>query len=137
MDSSPIPGFITRKQASERYKRAERTLQRYWSRAVEHKDEKVLGNLKLRTEDCEIIDGTEVTKSIIDKLKKQGKNPTWYVHANWVEKTYGPRIDLESRGKEPKAEEGAPAKQPEPSHDNDVTQGGALGFQDSLTAYFS
>lgn len=35
MDNSSIPGFITRKQAAEICGRAERTLQRYWSRAIE------------------------------------------------------------------------------------------------------
>ena len=93
MDTALIPGFITRKQASERCKRAERTLQRYWSRAIELKDDTVLKSLKLRTEDGEVIEGKNVTKDIIDDLKKQGRNPTWYVHATWVERKYGPRLE--------------------------------------------
>ncbi len=60
MDTSPIPNFITRKQASERCKRAERTLQRYWSRAIEQSDGKVLQHLKLRTEDGDITEGPDV-----------------------------------------------------------------------------
>ncbi|MDA1049738.1 MAG: hypothetical protein O3C40_04565, partial [Planctomycetota bacterium] len=96
MDNTLIPGFITRKQASERCKRAERTLQRYWSRAIEHSDDTVLNNLKLRTEDGEVIEGQDVTKEKIDDLKKQGKNPTWFVHATWVERKYGPRLDHKS-----------------------------------------
>ena len=93
MDTAPIPGFITRKQASERCKRAERTLQRYWSRAIESHDDSVLKSLKLRTEDGEVIEGKNVTKEKIDDLKKQGRNPTWYVHATWVERKYGPRLE--------------------------------------------
>jgi hypothetical protein len=93
MDTSPITGFITRKQASDRCKRSERTLQRYWSRAIERKDDGVLKNLKLRTEAGVVIDGGDVTKEKIDELKKQGQNPTWYVHATWVERTYGPRLE--------------------------------------------
>lgn len=96
MDNASIPGFITRKQASERCKRAERTLQRYWSKAIEHRDETVLKNLKLRTEDGDVIEGKDVTKEKIDDLKKQGKNPTWFVHATWVERKYGPRLELSS-----------------------------------------
>lgn len=108
MDNAPIPGFITRKQASEHCKRAERTLQRYWSRAIEHSDESVLKNLKLRTEDGEVVEGKDVTKEKIDDLKKQGKNPTWFVHATWVERKYGPR--LEQRSTEQVVE---PSKSPE------------------------
>ena len=93
MDKSPINGFITRKHASERCKRAERTLQRYWSRAIEQADKSLLRNLKLRTEDGEIIDGPDVTKDLIESLKKSGRNPTWFVHATWVERTYGPRSE--------------------------------------------
>ena len=122
MDSSPIPGFITRKQASERCKRAERTLQRYWSRAIELRTTDVLDHLKLSTEDGQIVDGLDVTKDVIERLKTDGKNPTWYVHANWVEKTYGPRPDVESRGQEPKAEKGTSEKQAAPSYGNDVTE---------------
>lgn len=122
MDSSPIPGFITRKQASERCKRAERTLQRYWSRAIELRTTDVLDHLKLSTEDGQIVDGLDVTKDVIERLKNDGKNPTWYVHANWVEKTYGPRPDVESSGEELKAEEGTTEKQSEPALDNVVTE---------------
>ncbi len=93
MDTSPIDGFITRKHASERCKRSERTLQRYWSRAIEHQDETVLTHLKLDTEDGEIIQGPKVTKELIDRLKKDRRNPTWYVHAQWVDATYAPRLE--------------------------------------------
>jgi len=99
MDTSPIPGFITRKQASERCKCAERTLQRYWSRAIELADAEVLGRLKLRTEDGQVIEGPDVTKELIDQLKKGRKNPTWYVHADWVAKAYGPRLDTDATDK--------------------------------------
>ena len=87
---SPIPGFITRKESSDTCKRAERTLQRYWSRAIEQRDDKILDHLKLRTEDGALIAGTDVTKELIDKLKKERRNPTWYAERAWIEKTYGP-----------------------------------------------
>ena len=97
MVNSPIPGFITRKQASEICERAERTLQRYWSRAIEHADSNVLDHLKLHTEDGETIEGREVSKDLIEDLKKQGKNPTWFVHEVWVKETYGPRTEDQSK----------------------------------------
>lgn len=92
MDTPPISGFITRKQAAERCQRNERTLQRDWSRAMEHRDMKVLEKLKLHNESGEVIEGPEVSKELIDRLKKERKVPTWYVDANWVEKRYGPRL---------------------------------------------
>lgn len=91
MDSSPIPGFITRKQAAEQCKRAERTLQRYWSRAMEQEDREVLEHLKLRTEDGDVIDGIDVTKDRIEELKRKGQNPTWFAQESWVGEKYGPR----------------------------------------------
>jgi len=93
MDTSPLPGFITRSQAAERCKRSERSLQRYWSKAIEQEVTDVLERLKLRTEDSEVFDGTAVTKKLIDQLKNNGRNPTWFVHATWAMKKYGPRID--------------------------------------------
>ena len=89
MDTSPIPGFITRKEASQRSQRAERTLQRYWSRAIELRNTKVLEHLKLYTEDGTQHEGTTVTKELIEELKKKRQNPTWYVDAAWVETEYG------------------------------------------------
>jgi len=112
MDTSPIPGFITRKQASERCKRAERTLQRYWSRAVEYQENKILQRLRLRTEDGQVIDGRDVTKELIDKLKKSRKNPTWYVHGSWVARTYGPRLEKDAT--EPQHASDNPAGDSEP-----------------------
>lgn len=122
MDTSPIPGFITRKQASERCKRAERTLQRYWSRAIELADAEVLGRLKLRTEDGEVIEGPDVTKELIDQLKRGRKNPTWYVHAGWVAKAYGPRLDDDTTDKRRQADGGVGDSDPQtpPVYDSQV-----------------
>ena len=124
MDTAHNPGFITRKQASERCERAERTLQRYWSRAIESQDDTVLKSLKLRTEDGEVIEGKNVTKEKIDDLKKQGRNPTWYVHATWVERKYGPR--LEEKPKPPPASqkeagEGESHSQTPPASSDSIT----------------
>lgn len=110
MDTSPIPGFITRKQAAERCGRSERTLQRYWSRAIELQREQVLKHLRLRTEDAKIIDGPDVTKNLIDDLKKQGQNPTWFVHAAWAQETYGPRSEQPAT-----TPDGEPARSEPPS----------------------
>ena len=114
MDTSPIPGFITRKQASERCKRAERTLQRYWSRAIELENMAVLKHLKLRTEDGHITDGPQVTKDLIHSLKKGGQNPTWYARAEWVVKSYGPRSETEQDDRHKKVESDREVEQGSP-----------------------
>jgi len=114
MDTSPIPGFITRKQASQRCKRAERTLQRNWSRAIELEDMAVLKHLKLRTEDGQITDGPEVTKDLIDRLKKRGQNPKWYARAEWVVKSYGPRTETEQDDPQKQVESNTEVKEGSP-----------------------
>lgn len=111
MDNTPIPGFITRRQASKLCQRSERTLQRYWSRAIELEDSRVLDHLKLRTEDGEITEGSEVSKQLIEDLKKSSKNPTWYVRATWAGKTYcarahekSPKEKSDAAGEPPKSD---------------------------------
>lgn len=85
--------FITRKEASQRCQKADRTLQRYWSRAVATRDEEILRYLKIVTEDGHERAGTEVTRDLIDDLKKQKLNPTWFVDAEWLVEFYGTRSD--------------------------------------------
>lgn len=93
MDSSPIPGFITRTAAGEKYQCTGRTLQRKWSAALEVRDEAVLLNLKLVTEDGQICDGTDVTKERIEQFKLAGLNPTWYVSESWMEQEFPRKSD--------------------------------------------
>lgn len=120
MDNSPIPGFITRRQASELCQRSERTLQRYWSRAIEFEDSAVLKHLKLRTEDGDVIEGSEVSKQLIEDLKKSSKNPTWYVHAAWAENTYRPRTEEKPSKEKSDANGEALAKGELATTDNEV-----------------
>ncbi|MCA9049643.1 MAG: hypothetical protein KDA89_12995 [Planctomycetaceae bacterium] len=111
MDSSPITGFITRTAAGEKYQCTGRTLQRKWSAALEVRDESVLGNLQLVTEDEKVYDGTEVTKELIEQFKLAGLNPTWYVRESWMQQEF-----------QRKAERIVPntAKQGSPASENDA-----------------
>lgn len=99
MDNSPIPDYITRKAASLLCGKAERTLQRHWSRAIEVADKTTLQHLKLHCDDGEIHAGTDVSKALIEELKHGGKNPTWYASKQWVQAAYG-----ESKKKPPTAD---------------------------------
>lgn len=91
MPSTPIAGFITKIEAAENYHRSHRQLSRDLSDAMKVQDSKVLANCRLGTEDGNVIEGVGVTPEIIDQLCADGKNPTWYLRAAWLEKTYGRR----------------------------------------------
>ena len=91
MATTSTDQFITRTEASKLCGRAERTLQRYWSKAVDHQDHQVLSYLRLRTKDDQVTEGADVTKQLIEKLKKNGANPTWEARQTFVIETYGLR----------------------------------------------
>ncbi len=63
---------------------------------MELQDTKVLQYLRLDTEDGVKHEGVNVTKELIDDLKKKRQNPTWYVDAAWAEKTYEPKVQDEA-----------------------------------------
>ncbi len=63
---------------------------------MELQDTKVLQHLRLSTEDGVKHEGVNVTKELIDDLKKKRQNPTWYVEAAWAEKTYEPKVHDEA-----------------------------------------
>ncbi len=109
MPSSLPSGFLTKKEACRRYKRSHRQLTRDLGAAMRASDERVLQNFRLRSEDGQSREGTEVSSDLISKLRLEGHNPMWYVRATWMEKTYGPRG-------EPR-EESAPQPSEEPAGD--------------------
>jgi len=91
MPSSAIPGFIKKRTASQRYDRSPRQLTRDITFAIEMSDDNVLPNLKIRTEDGEVIDGVDATVDLIKSLRSAGRNPMWYLGTSWLEETYGKR----------------------------------------------
>ena len=96
MPSSPTSltaGFLTKKEACRIYNRSHRQLTRDIGTAMTAKDERVLENVLLRTEDGESRDGIEVTTDLISTLRTEGLNPMWYVRAAWMENTFGKRLD--------------------------------------------
>ncbi len=109
--------FITRKEAAQVCQRSERTLQRSWSRAIERQDVSVLSHLKLSTEDGTEHDGTTVTKKLIEDLKQQAQNPTWYVDAVWVKSKYGENEN------QPKPEKRTAPDDPQPTSEPTAPDG--------------
>lgn len=91
MPSTPVPGFITKKEASEKFARSHRQLTRDIADAMKVQNPKVLDHCRLRTEEGEVIDGVGMTPERIDQLCLDGKNPVWYFRTSWLEKQYGRR----------------------------------------------
>ena len=92
---NPSTHYITRREVAEQCEIAERTLQRYWSKATDLGDEDVLRHLKLRTKDSGDIAGVDVTKKLIDDLKRKAELPTWLADEQWALDTYGPAARAE------------------------------------------
>ncbi len=91
MPTTPVPGFITKKEASEKYERSHRQLTRDLADAMKLQNPKVLEHCRLRTEDGEVIDGMGMLPDRIDQLCLDGKNPVWYLRTTWLEKKFGRR----------------------------------------------
>lgn len=91
MPSAPVPGFITKTEATVNYERSHRQLTRDLAEAMKVQNAKVLDYCRLRTEDGQVREGTSITPQLIDELRLDGKNPVWYLRTSWLEKTYGRR----------------------------------------------
>ena len=93
MASSPFPGFITKTEAATEYRRSVRALTRDLSEAMKKADLDVLQNIKLQTEDGQVIEGEKVTVDLIDELRHQSQNPKWYLRKTWLHETHGLRTE--------------------------------------------
>lgn len=91
MPTTPVPGFITKKEASDKYERSHRQLTRDIADAMKLQNHKVLEHCRLRTEDGEVLEGIGMMPERIDQLCLDGKNPVWYFRTAWLEKQYGKR----------------------------------------------
>ena len=91
MPSTPVPGFITKKETAQHFQRSHRQLTRDLADAMKVQNPKVLDNCRLHTEDGETREGMGVTPELLDELRIKGKNPVWYLRVTWLEKTYGRR----------------------------------------------
>lgn len=91
MSTAPVPGFITKTEATESYERSHRQLTRDIADAMKSQNAKVLDHCQLRTEDGQVLEGSSVTPDIIDQLRLEGKNPVWYLRTTWLEEAFGRR----------------------------------------------
>ena len=93
MATSSIPGFITKTQAAQRYKRDFRNIGKDMAVAFAMRDDELLRHLKLRTKDGEIREGTDVTPDKVVQLQKEGMVPTWYLDTIHFDSKYKYRRD--------------------------------------------
>jgi len=82
-------GYLTRPIASKSYNRSKRALERDLEDAYVPGDEDVLAAFQLVTNDGVRRKADKVTTALVEQLKKDGKNPTWFVSESWLASKYG------------------------------------------------
>ena len=75
--------------ASKSYNRSKRALERDLEDAYVAGDEDVLAAFQLVTNDGVKRKAQKVTTKLVEQLKKDGKNPTWFVSETWLASKYG------------------------------------------------
>ncbi|MCA9076883.1 MAG: hypothetical protein KDA93_17790 [Planctomycetaceae bacterium] len=101
-------GFITKKQASDLYRRSHRQLTRDISKAITAADEKVLAHVALHTDDGTVREGSDVTLELIEELRVGGHSPMWLIQEEWLRETFG------LKSEPPPVHEPEPAAPPPP-----------------------
>jgi len=121
MSSSPIAGYLTKKEIEEEFSRSHRSLTRDFSQAVRVGDSEILPNLKLRTDDGKELVGTDVTLELIQELSNQGLSPTWYARREWVQEHYDKEASKKEKKQSEKESQGTEESKPSPtSTDNEL-----------------
>lgn len=114
--TDPLAGFILKKEACASYDRSLRQLGRDFDKALVRKDAEMLSEFKLRLEDGTVLNGSEISKEQIQKLRDRGLNPTWFVSEAWMLGTYG------LRGKESTKESAQPPEANTPTPDTSAAE---------------
>ncbi|MEX1028333.1 MAG: hypothetical protein WD049_10085 [Candidatus Paceibacterota bacterium] len=89
MPIAPPLGFLSRPEASKRFNRSQRALERDLSLALDMRDADVLKHWQLLTKDGKAYEGREVTHHEVKQLIADGMSPTWYIEEAWLESEYG------------------------------------------------
>ncbi len=129
MPPAPIPGFLKKRSATRQYNRSARQIARDIAIAIDMRDESVLDHVVIRTEEGNVIDGTDVTSDLIKRLRNDGLNPTWYFRKTWLKETYGLRTNPVAQSDE-RAEEDTIEHSPEAATHSD--QGMIALMQESI-----
>jgi len=88
MANATLKAFVTRKEACENHDVSDRSLGRYLKKAMLKNDDAFLANFKLVTIDGDIIEGSEVTIELINKLQDEARVPTWLVSSDWLARKF-------------------------------------------------
>ncbi len=89
MSADPPAGYLTRPEASRKYNRSQRALERDLDSALGRQDQDELLHWKLITKDGQVREGTDVSRKSVKQLVTDGMNPAWCVAESFLAETYG------------------------------------------------
>ncbi len=84
-------GFISKKQATQKFNRSPRQLTRDITEAITLRKDDVLPHLILKTDDDKIHNSSEISLGRIKEMKANGENPMWFVQSSWMKDRFGIR----------------------------------------------
>lgn len=82
-------GYLTRPEASKKYNRSQRALERDLDVALTIQDRELLSQWKLVTKEGVVRDGKDVTVEMVKKLVAEGMAPAWCIAESFLEEKYG------------------------------------------------
>lgn len=86
-----LEDHVSKTEAAQTYRRGLRSLTRDLGKALASRDEGVLKNWRLKTNDGVIKQGTDVTTEEVESLHSNGMVPTWWGFNPFLEAKYGRR----------------------------------------------
>lgn len=104
MPTTPPDGFLTRPDASRKFNRSQRALERDLDQAIATGDAEVLPHWRLVTKDGAVRSAVDVETDTAKELVAEGMAPTWYVAESWLEVEYGRKGQPKPRKQTPIAE---------------------------------
>jgi len=128
MPADPPTGYLTRPDASKKYNRSQRALERDLDSALSRQDEEQLVHWKLVTKDGQVRDGGAVTLDMVKDFVTGGMTPAWCVAQSYLAKNYG----LKGSPKPGKTTRNHPATTSPPPPKSSATAGTAEDEHDPL-----
>ncbi|MDB4614159.1 hypothetical protein OAH18_00575 [bacterium] len=120
-------GFISKKQATELYRRSARQLTRDITEAITLSKQDALPHLILKTDDGHLHEAKSLTLDRIKEMKAQGMNPMWFVDEIWMDDRFGKRPDIDTGATPTKKK---PTAKVDTSHANPNPIQKGTGFSD-------
>jgi len=91
-----IPGYVLRLEAVEEYGRSEQSFRRDFIDAQKKDDQVSLKQVKVCLNDGTLIEGTDISRGVVDQFNSEGKQPVWFMSRDLLKSRYW------KKGKPPK-----------------------------------